>query len=212
MIKTVILAGALLLSGPKYANEVEEPTTTETETETTEEETNFKEKIEQLIEDNERLKNIVNTCGVVYGALGGASFVSLVVLIVRTVYTSIKNKKIEQKTLEDVQNAVLNEVQKTVGQEVVDKIEEPIKQLTQTIVGMENLQKIIGQIVALSQEDSYKARLAILECIAGLHIIEPKIIEDAKEEIVKEQEQEKEDKEEANEQLDTIIEETSYSL
>ena len=210
MIKTIILAGALLLSGPKYANEVEEPTTTETtEAETAE---GFKEKIEQLIEDNEWLKNIVNTCGVIYGALGGASFISLVVLIARTVYNSVKNKKIEQKTLEDVQNAVLNEVQKTVGQEVTTKIEEPIKQLTQTLVGMENLQKIIGQIVALSQEDSYKARLAILECIAGLHIIEPKIIEEAKEEIVKEQEQEEEDKEDANEKLDTIIEETSYSL
>lgn len=207
MIRTFILAGALLLSGPKYVNEVEEPQTTETET--TE---GFKEKIEQLIEDNEWLKNIVNTCGVIYGALGGASFISLVVLIARTVYNSVKNKKIEQKTLEDVQNAVLNEVQKTVGQEVATKIEEPIKQLTQTLVGMENLQKIIGQIVALSQEDSYKARLAILECIAGLHIIEPKIIEDAKEEIVKEQEQEVEDKEDANEKLDTIIEETSYSL
>lgn len=207
-MKSLLLASALLFA-PIQNEEVEvEETPTQEVQEETQEETNFKEKISKLIEENEWLKEIVKTCGVVYGILGGGSFATLLIVVARAIHSSIKSKKIQKETLGSVKEAILNELKATIGEEVASQVEKPISDLTNSIVGVEQLQVVLGKIIALSQEDSYKSRLAILECISALNIVDNKIIENAQEDIKKEQKEEEKQKEQASENLDKVIEET----
>jgi len=187
-----------------------ETTNSESEVSNTEMETtnDLSKEIEQLIQDNAWLQDIIKSVGIVYGAVGGGSLITLIGVVIRTVYTSIKSKKVSKETLSSVKGAILDELQATVGNEITQKIEQPINELTKTIANLEKMQSILGKIVALSQEDSYGSRLAILEAIATLNVVEPNIIETAKVEIEKEQTKEIETKEKAHDNLETIIKET----
>lgn len=187
-----------------------ETTNSESEVSNTEMETtnDLSKEIEQLIQDNAWLQDIIKSVGIVYGAVGGGSLITLIGVVIRTVYTSIKSKKVSKETLSSVRGAILDELQATVGNEITQKIEQPINELTKTIANLEKMQSILGKIVALSQEDSYGSRLAILEAIATLNVVEPNIIETAKVEIEKEQTKEIETKEKAHDNLETIIKET----
>ena len=206
-MKSLLLMSALLINPIHYANEVEQTPVVENLEEETQEKT-LEEQVKDLINQNEWLKSIVETCGLVFGVLGGGSFVSLLAVVVRAIYTSIKSKKIQKETLSSVKDAILNEVKSTIGDEVAQKIEKPITDLTNTLARVEDLQSVLGKIIALSQEDSYKARLAILECIASLNIVDKQIIDNAKQEIEQEQKEEQEQLDNANENLDKVIEET----
>lgn len=234
MVKSLLIASALLIANPLLAEEIEneeevvENNNNEEEvienSENNEEEKEIvvvvdneegkvlideiKEEITKLINENEWLKEIVATCGWVYGTLGGASFVSLLIVVIRAIYQAHKNKKIEQKTLDDVEKAILKEVEVVIGKEVKGQIEKPIHELTNSLASVESMQNALSKIVALSQENSYSARLAILECIATLGIVDKKIIDEAREDIKEEQKEEEETKEKANEELDNIIVQT----
>lgn len=237
MVKSLLIASALLIANPLLAEEIEneeevvENNNNEEEVvennennENNEEEKEIvvvvdneeskvlideiKEEIAKLINENEWLKEIVATCGWVYGTLGGASFLSLLIVVIRAIYQAHKNKKIEQKTLGDVEKALLKELEVVIGKEVKSQIEKPIHELTNSLASVESMQNALSKIVALSQENSYSARLAILECIATLGIVDKKIIDEAREDIKEEQKEEEETKEKANEELDNIIVQT----
>lgn len=210
-MKTLLLASALLFAPlnaeditQEETTQVEETPTEETQTEDTTIVDELKDKISKLIEDNEWLKNALKTVGAVFGALGGTSFVALLGVMVRAINNSIKAKRVKQETLEDVKSAILN----SVNEEVRKQIEKPLNDLTKAIGQTEQLQVVIGKIIALSQEDSYKSRLAILECIGALNIVDTKVLEEAKENIEQEEQEEKETTEEALGALNKVIEDT----
>lgn len=223
-MNTLLLASALLFA-PMVAEEtpkeeeitqVEKTPTTEEKTET-EQNNEEKEKIDveglktklnELLANNEWLQQVVKTLGIVYGALGGSSFFALIVVCIRAINNSLKNKRITKETLTSVKEAVLKEVESSVGKEVKDQIEKPIEQLTSALVSTEQLQIVLSKIVALSQENSYQSRLAILELISTLPFIDKKDIEEAKEEVIKEEKEEKETLDNAHSELDKVIEET----
>lgn len=200
----------------EVANELVETENTDTENNVpnteTENTNDLSKDIEQLVQDNAWLQDIIKSVGIVYGAVGGGSLLTLIGVVIRTIYTSIKSKKVSKETLTSVKGAILDELQATVGNEITQKIEQPINELTKTIANLEKMQSILGKIVALSQEDTYGSRLAILEAIATLNVVEPNIIETAKVEIEKEQEKEIETKEKAHDNLETIIKETETEL
>lgn len=227
-MKSLLLLSALLINPVALDEVIEEVPTEEVSenvdvSEVTEEQQNeevveeeqpkqeveiTKEELTQLIESNTWLQDLVKNLGIVYGAVGGGSLATLLVVVARAIFTAIKSKKITKETLSSVKEAVLKEVETTVGKEVADKINEPIAKLTETINALEVMQSAMSKIVALSQEDSYESRLAILECIASLNVVDSKTIEVAKESVLEEKEQEEKQIEQAHENLDTIIEET----
>lgn len=108
---------------------------------------------------------------------------------------------------------VCNEVQKTLettNKEIVEKeinemiqpLEKEIKQITPTL-------NAFAKVLALSQENTPESRLAILELLQEIGSVGNEVIEEAKDTIEKEIEENNKSQEETNNTLDTIVSENA---
>lgn len=116
--------------------------------------------------------------------------------------------KSKNTTAEDVKRVVLEEIKKSVNEEVA----ESVKPYLDNVVLIQNktneIMQIFSKILALSQNNDAQSRVAILELIASLGIVDQKVLDNVKETIETTEQAKVEAKNEALNQIDTIIEET----
>ena len=194
MIKTLLLSGALLVAPITQAEEGETPVV---ETETPKEEVapedekiNWQEWLEKWFSPQQIA--LITTCITSLGAIIGFA---------------LKVKQLAKKdnlTQDNLQKLVKEELGKIVGGEVKPVLDRLINEMDKN----KALNKLLVEIVALAQEDNAKSRLAIIELIAKLGIVDDETLEIAKQDILEDEKAEQEKKEQAKEEIKQIIEDT----
>lgn len=136
------------------------------------------------------------------------SWVAYAGTIIGLIYKLRQLAKSKNTTAEDVKRVVLEEIKKSVNEEVA----ESVKPYLDNIVLIQNktneIMQIFSKILALSQNNDAQSRVAILELIASLGIVDQKVLDNVKETIETTEQAKVEAKNEALNQIDTIIEET----
>ena len=136
------------------------------------------------------------------------SWVAYAGTIIGLIYKLRQLAKSKNTTVEDVKRVVLEEIKKSVNEEVA----ESVKPYLDNIVLIQNktneIMQIFSKILALSQNNDAQSRVAILELIASLGIVDQKVLDNVKETIETTEQAKVEAKNEALNQINTIIEET----
>lgn len=114
----------------------------------------------------------------------------------------IKEKHSSNESLRD---DILAELKNTIGSEVSEKLKPGIDSLITTCENQQKVLQVLTKITALAQENTPESRLAILECIASLGVIDKKVVETAQESIKEEVETDSKQKEETKEKVNAII-------
>lgn len=117
--------------------------------------------------------------------------------------------KQKQTTAEQVKELVLDEIKKSINEEVADKVKPYLDGVVKINANTNDLMKVFTKVLALSQVNDAQSRLAILELIASLGVLDKELIEEATKQVEEQVETEEENKNEALEQIDEIIEDTS---
>lgn len=193
MIKTALLVSSLLVA-PVLTNETTptEPTTP-TPTETTEEETfNFEEWLNELLEP-QQVAMIM-------------SWVAYAGTIVGLIYKLVKLAKAKTMTNEEVKKAIMEEMGTKIDESVRDNLASSIVSISKTIERQNEVLSLLAKISALSQENTPESRVAILELISRLGVVDKDDIEKAKETIKKEVETKRANDKATNEKVDLVLE------
>ena len=164
--------------------------------------------LEIATETIEYLKNVLLTLGIGGGSISLGAILSLVIVALRSISNSLKLKKSKNETLANVKEAILKEVDTSVDKQIQEQIKPVLNDVLKALDNSRELQGVISKIIALSQENSPASRLAILDCIASIGVVNKEVIEEAKESIKEEVANEEKKIEEAKESLDNIITET----
>lgn len=133
------------------------------------------------------------------------SWIAYVGTIVGLVANLTKLKKANTLTLKNVSEEVQSKLKEVVGAEVGDQIQEFLPAIVDTQRKTNDALTIFSKILALSQENSPEARVAILDLIAELGNVGKEIVDSAKEAVEKEVAEIEEKKEEIERRLDEII-------
>lgn len=164
--------------------------------------------LEIATETIEYLKSVLLTLGIGGGSISLGAILSLVIVALRSISNSLKLKKSKNETLANVKEAILKEVDTSVDKQIQEQIKPVLNDVLKALDNSRELQGVISKIIALSQENSPASRLAILDCIASIGVVNKEVIEEAKESIKEEVANEEKKIEEAKESLDNIITET----
>ena len=195
MIKTLILSGALLVAPVQNeeVQQVEEPQVVEETLAEVQEEERFDWKAwAEKWFSPQQITTIAGWITALGAVLGFAIKVK----------SLAKKDQLTQANLKELISKNLNEIFR-------DEIKPTLEKVEQTLLENKRLTKLLSEIVALAQDDSYASRFAILELIAQLGIVDDSIIEEAKESIEEEKKEEEAKKEQAKEEIKQIIEDTS---
>jgi len=194
MIKSLILSGALLVAPITNEEIVElEPVVEEVPNETTAtEEKGFDWKVwaEQWFSPQQ-----ITTISAWLTALGA------VLALAIKLKALAKKDQLTQASMKQLINELL---EKALGDNVKPMLDKVSEQLDKN----KELNKFLVEVVALTQEDNATSRVAILELIAKLGVIDDNTLQIAKETILEEEKEEEEKKEQAKEEVKEIIEET----
>lgn len=194
MIKSLILSGALLVAPITNEENVElEPVVEEVPNETTAtEEKGFDWKVwaEQWFSPQQ-----ITTISAWLTALGA------VLTLAIKLKALAKKDQLTQASVKQLINELL---EKALGDNVKPMLDKVSEQLDKN----KELNKFLVEVVALTQEDNATSRVAILELIAKLGVIDDNTLQIAKETILEEEKEEEEKKEQAKEEVKEIIEET----
>lgn len=134
------------------------------------------------------------------------SWIAYVGTIVGLVANITKLKKANTLTLKNVSDEVQSKLKEVVGAEVGTQIQEFLPAIVATQRKTNDALTIFSKILALSQENSPEARVAILDLITELGNVGKEIVDSAKEAVEKEVAEIEERKEEIERRLDEIIE------
>ena len=189
MVKTLLLSGALLVA--PMVDEVE--TTTPTQ-EVKKETFDWKAWAEQWFTPQQI--TLISACLTGLGAILGLA---------------IKLKQLARKdqlTQENLKVLIKELLEKSLGEEVKPVLEKVSAELDKN----KELNKFLCEVVALSQENNAQSRIAIIELIAKLGVVDNETLEIAKEEILAEEQEEQEKKEQAKEEVKEIIEDTESGI
>lgn len=193
MIPKLILIATLGLAPVQKAEEVEEPQVVET-TENEQEEFDWNEWLSQWFSPSQiaMIMSWVAYAGTILG---------LVVKIRQLA-------KSKHTTAEEVKQLVLEEIKKSVSEEVAEQVKPYLDGIQKVGVNTNDVLKVFAKIMALSQVNDSASRLAILDLIGSLGVIDKTLIEEAKETIKTNEQELEENKLEALDQIEEIIENT----
>lgn len=222
MLTNLILAGILTLGGQTEATHVDNAPYTQ-KAEVTDEEPveDTDTPVEEPVEDTDTpveepveegsfnweewiAKNVATLLGV-----SSASIVTLIASIVGLVSNLKKLAKEKNLTLENVKDAVIESIKENLTDEMKKEIEPILEKVQTTVANQAEVAKVFTKIVALSQSNDPNSKIAILECIASLGVVDKTIIEDGKASIEEEEAKETAKKEETEKIVNDIISETS---
>lgn len=116
--------------------------------------------------------------------------------------------KSKNTTAEDVKVAVLEEIKKSVNEEVAEQVKPYLDGVIKTQKNTNEVMQVLAKVLALAQVNDPQSRLAILDCIASLGVVDKEVLAVAKETIEQNEQVKEENKNDALEQIDNIIEDT----
>lgn len=158
------------------------------------------EEIDLGILDDEDWKEALSN---ILGKVFDAKTVSIIMMVVGYVImgikflaSTLKSKKLANLTANDVKDEVLKAMGDKVDESVKNQVASSIYSVAQTCKNLNNVVKVLAEVMALSQENTPESRVAILECIAKLGVVDAQVTEQAKEVVnqqVADEEQKKED-------------------
>lgn len=202
MIKELLLISALTFSPMNTEDttptepttgETTEPTETETETPKEDEETfDWKAWLEQWFTP-QQVAMIM-------------TWITYAATIIGMIYKFYQMAKEKNLTAENVKTLIMKELGDKVDESVKTQLASAITSLTKTAERQNEVLSLLAKVSALSQENTPESRVAILDLISRLGVVDKEDIESAKETINQEVEEKKAQEEETNKSVDNIIE------
>lgn len=204
MIKELLLISALTFTPMNTEDTTPtEPTTgettepTESDTETPKEEDSVKEEIKAWLEKFLEPQQVAMIM----------TWITYAATIIGVVYKLYKMAKEKNLTAESVKNEIMNALGDKVDESVKNQLASAITSLTKTAERQNEVLSLLAKVCALSQENTPESRVAILDLISRLGVVDNSDIESAKETINKEVAEKKALEQETNNTVDKIIEE-----
>ena len=217
MIKTLLLMGALTLAPLNTEGDTTPPTqeTTPTDpddskkedTSTSEDKkedstTSDEKKDETKNEIKEWLSKFFEPQQVAM-IMTWITYIGTIIGLIAKCYSLAKQKTL---TADNVKEAVLEKLGDKVDEAVTNQLSSSIVSITKMIKNQNETLALLTKVMALSQENTPESRVAILDLISRLGVIDNSEIQEIKETINKQVEETKVAEEKTNESVDTIIE------
>ena len=220
MIKTLLLMGALTLAPLNTEGDTTEPPTQETDPSTPSEgetepttpkedekkddstSTDEEKKEETKNELKEWLSKFFEPQQVAM-IMTWITYIGTIIGLIAKCYSLAKQKTL---TADNVKEAVLEKLGDKVDEAVANQLSSSIVSITKMIKNQNETLALLTKVMALSQENTPESRVAILDLISRLGVIDNSEIQEIKETINKEVEDKKAAEEETNKSVDTIIE------
>ena len=221
MIKTLLLMGALTLAPLNTEGDTTEPPTQETdpstpsegETEPTTPKEDEKKEDDSSSTDEEKKEETKNELKEwlskffepqqVAMIMTWITYIGTIIGLIAKCYSLAKQKTL---TADNVKEAVLEKLGDKVDEAVANQLSSSIVSITKMIKNQNETLALLTKVMALSQENTPESRVAILDLISRLGVIDNSEIQEIKETISKQVEDTKAIEEKTNESVDTIIE------
>ena len=227
MIKTLLLIGALTFT-PMANEEVPtepptsetEPTEGETETTPTEEEEKKEEDTsgeadkkeettttEETKKEDFDLKTWLEKFLEPQQVAMIMTWITYAATIIGVLYKFYQMAKEKNLTAENVKNLIMKELGDKVDDSVKNQLASSITSVAKTVERQNEVLALLTKIMALSQENTPESRVAILDLISRLGVVDKEDLDNAKASIENEVAEKKALEEETNNTVDKIIEE-----
>lgn len=196
MIKQILLMGALTFA-PLNTEEDTTPPTQEKgdvadETTTDENSFDWKAWLEQWFTPSQ-----------VAMIMTWVTYAGTIIGLIAKCYSLAKQKTL---TAENVKSLIMKELGDKIDESVANNLTSAIVSINKTVENQNEVLALLTKVMALSQENTPESRIAILELISRLGVIDNKEIEEMKETVNKQVEETKAVETKTNESVDTIIE------
>lgn len=213
MIKTLLLMGALTLAPLNTEGETTPPTqeTTPTDPDDSKKEdtsTSEDEKKEETTTDEtkneikEWLSKFFEPQQVAM-IMTWITYIGTIIGLIAKCYSLAKQKTL---TADNVKEAILEKLGDKVDEAVANQLASSLVSITKMVKNQNETLALLTKVMALSQENTPESRVAILDLISRLGVIDNSEIQEIKETINKQVEDTKVAEEKTNESVDTIIE------
>ena len=218
MIKTLLLMGALTLAPLNTEGDTTPPTQETTPTDpddSNKEDTSTSEdkKDDSTTSDEEKKDETKNELKEwlskffepqqVAMIMTWITYIGTIIGLIAKCYSLAKQKTL---TADNVKEAVLEKLGDKVDEAVANQLSSSIVSITKMIKNQNETLALLTKVMALSQENTPESRVAILDLISRLGVIDNSEIQEIKETINKQVEDTKVAEEKTNESVDTIIE------
>lgn len=134
------------------------------------------------------------------------TWITYAATIIGMIYKFYQMAKEKNLTAENVKTLIMKELGDKVDESVKTQLASAITSLTKTAERQNEVLSLLAKVSALSQENTPESRVAILDLISRLGVVDKEDIESAKETINQEVEEKKAQEEETNKSVDNIIE------
>jgi len=108
------------------------------------------------------------------------TYITTVITVVYKFYRMAKDKNLSNENLKTL---IMTEIGSKVDSSVKEQITAIAIPLLQTSKNQEEVLKVLTKIMALSQENTPESRVAILDCIASLGVVDKQVLEQSKQAI-----------------------------
>ena len=131
------------------------------------------------------------------------TYIGTIIGLIAKCYSLAKQKTL---TADNVKEAILEKLGDKVDEAVANQLSSSIVSITKMVKNQNETLALLTKVMALSQENTPESRVAILDLISRLGVIDNSEIQEIKETINKQVEETKVAEEKTNESVDTIIE------
>lgn len=189
ILKSAMLIGALLVSPMAEETQPVEPPTQEKQEET---EFDIKEWLAQWLTPQQ-----------VAMVMTWVAYAGTIIGLIVKLYQLAKTKSLSNENVKDL---IMKELGDKVDKSVQDNLATSIVAINKTIERQNEVLALLAKVSALSQENTPESRVAILELISRLGVVDKEDIEKAKETIKEEVKTKREIEKATNESVDKVIE------
>lgn len=189
ILKSAMLIGALLVSPMAGETQPVEPPTQEKQEET---EFDIQEWLAQWLTPQQ-----------VAMVMTWLAYAGTIIGLIVKLYQLAKTKSLSNENVKDL---IMKELGDKVDKSVQDNLATSIVAINKTIERQNEVLALLAKVSALSQENTPESRVAILELISRLGVVDKEDIEKAKETIKEEVKTKREIEKATNESVDKVIE------
>lgn len=189
ILKSAMLIGALLVSPMAGETQPVEPPTQEKQEET---EFDIQEWLAQWLTPQQ-----------VAMVMTWVAYAGTIIGLIVKLYQLAKTKSLSNENVKDL---IMKELGDKVDKSVQDNLATSIVAINKTIERQNEVLALLAKVSALSQENTPESRVAILELISRLGVVDKDDIEKAKETIKEEVKTKREIEKATNESVDKVIE------
>lgn len=212
MIKTLLLMGALTLAPLNTEDDTTPPTQETTPTDpddSKKEDTSTSDEKKEETTTDETKNEIKEWLSKFFEPQQVAmimtwiTYIGTIIGLIAKCYSLAKQKTL---TADNVKEAILEKLGDKVDEAVANQLASSLVSITKMVKNQNETLALLTKVMALSQENTPESRVAILDLISRLGVIDNSEIQEIKETINKQVEETKVAEEKTNESVDTIIE------